>query len=153
MRRFLIASRLAAVAAMLLFPTSFAFIPFGDSNGCKGTAVLNPATGEWYVSCTGNSCGPNNTRPCAVLTGGVPGANFSFCGCQDGSPQTPTCCYAAVDTTTGTPFGNGLCYGDAPIASSCPARSPCDAEFKSGSTTEKEGKCKGAPAPQPVPEH
>lgn len=146
-----IAHWIAALAGSLVLTVVPASAWFGDSNGCSGTAVLNTATGEWYISCSGNSCGPNNSRPCAVLVGGIPGSNFNFCGCSDGNPITPTCCYVAIDTATNAPFGNGLCYGDAPIASSCPARSPCDAEFKPNSTTEKIGKCKGALPPQPVP--
>jgi hypothetical protein len=123
---------------------------FGDSNGCTGTATWDAVHGNWYMDCGGSSCGPNNNRPCTPLTGGVPGANFTFCGCQDGNPQTPTCCYAAVDTNTGLPFGNGLCHMSQGAGTICTGFYPCQAVYKPGSTTEKVGKCSLTPPPQPV---
>lgn len=125
----------------------------GDSNGCTGTATYDAVHNHWYMVCGGNSCGASNSRPCAVLTGGAPGANFNFCGCSDGSPQTPLCCYACVDTSTGVPFGNGLCHGQGsgtpPIGNACAKLPPCNAEYKSGSTTEKVGACQGGLPPLP----
>lgn len=125
----------------------------GDSNGCTGTATYDVSHGNWYMACGGNSCGANNNRPCTQLPGGLPGANFTFCGCQDGVPQTPLCCFACVDTSTGLPFGNGLCYGQGngqpPIGNACTKQPPCNAVYKQGSTTEKIGQCQGPPPPEP----
>lgn len=125
----------------------------GDSNGCKGHAEFNAATGNWSMPpnrCEGSSCGPNNTRRCTLLPGGTPGANFTFCGCQDGSPQTPICCYITLDTNSGLPKSNGFCQGQVVPASICDAGS-CQVWPPIGIGTIVEGKCIGSVEPEPPP--
>ena len=114
-----------AVAAFTLIPLLHArpARPLANADGCSGTANYDLIHMKWYISCSGNSCGANNDQPCSVGTGGVPGANFTFCGCPGADRQTPICCYATVESD-GSPSTNGFCAGQIPQASGC-GNPPC----------------------------
>jgi hypothetical protein len=116
----------------------------GDSDGCDREVNKDPSTGEWYHPCNNATCGASENLPCTIITGGAPGANFTYCGCQDDSPQTPICCYTTIDQTTGVPSKNGYCYGQTPAATAALCnRPPCRLTTVTG--TQKKAFCTGLP--------
>lgn len=140
-----------------LVPAPSALVRPGDSNGCSGIAHQDPQTGEWYLTCSGASCGEQENLPCAQLAGGAPGANFIFCGCQDGGPITPTCCFVAI-SSAGFPYGNGLCRGMRPpghqgpwVGDNCPGGNDCNAKWVNPSdhSQGKHGVCQTIYYPPP----